>query len=94
MLGKYNRTSSREGLSSSPKKRKENTVGDHSKPIENKCSPSHPTGSSDKNTEKRRSVVIQMPPKRQRMTGNYSSTDVIQALNTAMSTVSSVKRFV
>lgn len=86
MLGKYNRTSSCEVLASSPKKRKENTMGDHSKHIENKHSPSHPIGSSDKNTEKRRSVVIQIPPKRQRMPGNYSSTDIIQALNTAMST--------
>ena len=46
---------------------------------------SRPTDSSDRKNDRRRSVVIELPPKRQRIKGNYSAVDIIQALNGAMS---------
>ena len=96
MLGKYNRSSSREVLKAPGKKKrvlssalKKNCLDDNNKSTASSSHPQddRPTDSSCKKSE-RRSVVIQIPPKRQRMTGNYSAADIVQALNRAMSKVS------
>jgi hypothetical protein len=45
-------------------------------------------GGGDSNSDVpglRREVVIQLPPKRKRLTGNYSANDIVQALHRAMS---------
>jgi len=94
MLGKYNRTSSCEVLKASGKKKrsalKANRMNDNDKTTVSSSNPKDvpPTDNSDKKSE-RRSVVIQIPPKRQRITGNYSVVDIVQELNRAMLKVSS-----
>jgi hypothetical protein len=60
---------------------KSNPPQDNARPFIDSSSPGN-----NKKSERRRSVDFQMPPKRQRMTaGNYSATDIVQALNCAMS---------
>eukprot|EP00537_Pseudo-nitzschia_pungens_P010443 CAMPEP_0172383972 /NCGR_PEP_ID=MMETSP1061-20121228/1780_1 /TAXON_ID=37318 /ORGANISM="Pseudo-nitzschia pungens, Strain cf. pungens" /LENGTH=558 /DNA_ID=CAMNT_0013112435 /DNA_START=189 /DNA_END=1865 /DNA_ORIENTATION=+ len=90
MLGKYKRSSSSEILLSRGKhKRSLYSVFKEKYPDRKdnvtlyNASDDRPECSSDKTCEKR-GVVIQTPPKRQRIVGNYSAVDIVHALNRAV----------
>lgn len=91
MLGKYKRSSSCEILVTRGKNKRTLSSALKEKSLDEKKVVTPDNGSHDQtdcnldNKCGKRSVVIQIPPKKQRIVGNYSASDIVHLLNRAVS---------